>query len=79
MWARAAGIAELSDGYEIRFDPDGPGPSEIVRLIEGERACCPFLRFSLELEPDQGPIRLRITGPAETKAFLADELGLASP
>jgi len=44
--------------------------------VEAERACCRFLRFSLELEPGEGPIRLRITGPEETKAFLEEELGL---
>lgn len=78
MWARAAEVAELPDGYEVRFDGDGPGLSEIVGLVERERACCRFLRFSLDLEPDAGPVRLRITGPGETKAFLAAELGLVS-
>lgn len=71
-------MAELPDGYEVRFDADGPSPSEIVELVERERACCRFLRFSLDFEPDEGPLRLRITGPGETKAFLAAELGLSS-
>jgi hypothetical protein len=46
--------------------------------VAAERACCPFLRFELALEPEEGPIRLRITGPADTKGFLASELGLGA-
>ena len=63
---------DLPDGYAFRFDAGAFG--ELARWITHERRCCPFLRFTLELEPDAGPVWLRLTGPAGTRAFLRAEL-----
>jgi hypothetical protein len=41
-----------------------------------ERLCCPFLNFVLEIEPDQGPLWLKLTGPEGVKQVLQTELGL---
>ena len=35
-----------------------------------ECQCCPFLRFSIRLEPGEGPIWLELSGPEGTKDFL---------
>jgi hypothetical protein len=35
-----------------------------------ERECCPFLAFELVAKPNQGPLIVRVTGPAGTKEFL---------
>jgi hypothetical protein len=32
--------------------------------------CCRFLRFTLTVEPDRGPIALELTGPRGTREFL---------
>ena len=62
----------LPDGYAWRFDAGAL--DELARWIAHERRCCPFLRFALELAPDDGPLWLRLTGPAGTHEFLDAEL-----
>lgn len=64
--------AELTDGYGFRFDPDRL--ADVVRFVEHERRCCPFLTFTIEQRPDGGPLWLRLTGPAGTREFLVAEL-----
>lgn len=60
---------ERPDGYAFRF----PGEmfDELARIVGLERQCCSFLRFTLTAEPVAGPVWLEITGPSESKAFLA--------
>jgi hypothetical protein len=61
---------ELRDGYALRFPGDAAHVRALANAIILERDCCPFLAFDLTLEPHGGPIWLRVTGPAGTKAFL---------
>jgi hypothetical protein len=61
---------ELEDGYAYRFPSDGSWLAALANLITVERACCPFLRFNLRIEPAEGPIWLELTGPPGTKDFL---------
>ena len=63
---------ELQDGYAYCFPSENQQLAEIASMIELERQCCPFLRFSLTIEPNGGPIWLELTGPAGTKKFLAE-------
>lgn len=66
----------LPDGLALRF---GAEPGQVARLaevIELERQCCRFLRLELVVMPADGPIWLRLTGPAGTPDFLGAELGL---
>jgi hypothetical protein len=66
-------IRELSDGYEFRLD----GSSAIVKAAEFialEKLCCPFLNFSLEVEAENGPMWLRLTGREGVKAFVREEI-----
>ena len=62
----------LPDGYAYRFDAGAF--EELARWMALERRCCPFLRFALEVAPDDGPVALRLTGPPGTRAFLDAEL-----
>lgn len=67
---------ELPDGYAFRF---AAGPDLIPRLAEFinlERLCCPFFNFALIVEPEDGPIWLKLTGRDGVKQFLLAELGL---
>ena len=63
-------IQELPNGYAFRL----PTTSEMLRLVAEdlnmERLCCPFVRYTLEIEPNQGPFWLRFTGDEGVKEFL---------
>jgi len=63
-------VKELGNGYAYRFPSDESWLPKLTQLIAAERACCPFLRFNLRLEPSGGPIWLELTGPEGTKDFL---------
>lgn len=77
LMATAQEIEELADGYAIRFPPDGGTYHAIAEYISLERLCCPFFHFVLEVQPDGGPLWLRLTGPDGVKAFIREELGLS--
>ena len=63
-------IKELPNGWSWRL----PSTSEILQLVaqdlEVERLCCPFVNYTLELEPNRGPFWLRMTGGEGVKEFL---------
>jgi len=61
---------ELSDGYAFRFAAEAGAIAELAEWIGLERMCCPFLRFSVEVEPNGGPVWLKLTGGAQVKAFV---------
>src|SRR5437867_9889441 len=62
---------ELSDGYAFRFGADQYPP--LAAFIANERLCCPFLCFTLEVTPAQGPLWLRLTGGEGVKEFIQAE------
>ena len=59
-------------GYAFTFPPDAF--DDVARFVGNERRCCPFLAFDIELAPSGGPLTLRLTGPAGTRAFLDAEI-----
>jgi hypothetical protein len=63
-------IKELSNGWAWRL----PSTSEILQLVaqdlEVERLCCPFVNYTLEIEPNRGPFWLHMTGGEGVKEFL---------
>ncbi len=72
--AAAEELRELADGFALRFPADASLILLLAEFITLERICCPFLRFSLDVEPNGGPVWLRLTGSPEVKALLATEL-----
>ena len=69
----SAGIqqrVELQDGYEFRFPGDDEWLDKLLQFVRVERECCRFLKFEIASEPDKGPIRLRLRGPAGAKDFI---------
>jgi len=64
-----------AEGFAFRVAAGAAQLSALAELIELERQCCPFLRFSLTVGPGDGPIWLTVTGPAGTREFLLHELG----
>lgn len=65
---------ELPDGYAFRYPPELY--DQVIAFVANERRCCPFLRFTLQLEPDGGLLTLSMTGREGVKAILQAELGV---
>jgi hypothetical protein len=74
LFATAQQVQELADGYAIRFVNEAGSFMKIAKFIENERLCCPFFHFGLELEPNGGPIWLRLTGGAGVKEMIQSVL-----
>jgi hypothetical protein len=66
----AEGRDAIPDGIRLRFAAASETLSVITRAVEAERHCCRFLRFSITVEPDNGPIVLELSGPRGTGDFL---------
>lgn len=62
-------------GYAFRFHPEAL--EELARFVANERRCCPFMKFEITLAAAAGPLWLRMTGPAGTRAVLDAELNLS--
>ncbi len=65
-------IREAENGYEFLF----PYTTELAKLTEfisKEKMCCPFLEFTLRIEPNEKPVSLTLTGPEGTQEFLRNE------
>jgi hypothetical protein len=67
---------ELPDGYAVRFPADAL--PDVAAFVDGERRCCPFLTFCIEVPSAAAPITLRITGSTMVKSVIAAEL-LSAP
>ena len=68
---KAASEFGFLSAFRFHFAPaDGLVPA-IAAMIDAERQCCRFLRFSLTAEPGEGSLTLDVTGPAGTADFLA--------
>jgi hypothetical protein len=72
--ARAKSCARIADGYQLKFEATGDVLHAIASVIAAERLCCRFLGFQVTVEPDDGPIRLDVSGPAGTTQLLGDLL-----
>jgi hypothetical protein len=68
---RAVASEPLPNGVRLEFEASSEALQAIASTIDAERQCCRFLRFELTLEPDAGPISLRLTGPPGTAEFLS--------
>ena len=67
----AEGREPLPEGMHLRFAAAPATLSAIARAVEAERDCCRFVRLSITVEPDDGPMLLDLTGPPGTREFLA--------
>ncbi len=67
IFSRVNVINELPDGYEYVFEQPEEFALQIAEFIIYERQCCPFFHFSLNFEPDGGPVRLQVYGSKEIK------------
>ena len=68
---RATSRVQTADGYALAFEPSTDTLRAITATIDAERQCCRWLRFQLTVEPDSGPLMLRLSGPDGTRDFLS--------
>jgi hypothetical protein len=75
-WFGRLGDAALIDGVRrgdlllLRFRPEAA--DDVRELVRAEAECCPFLDFAVE--PRDGEVGLRVTGPADAAPILDDML-----
>ena len=67
-------VRELPNGYALRYPSDAPTIVTIAEWVTMERLCCPFLDFELHVEPESGPLWLKLSGGAGVKALLEAEI-----
>ena len=65
-------VRECERGYAYRFPADRL--EGLAHIVDLERQCCPFIRFTLTVEPGNGPLWLEISGPSGTKDFMSSFL-----
>jgi hypothetical protein len=73
VFASIQEVRELPTGYALRLPNETDLLQTIVAFLSYERLCCPFFHFGLEIEPEQGPIWLRLTGTRDVKPFLQSQ------
>ena len=69
-------VRELPDGYALRLPLEASMIQVAAEFIALEQKCCGFIGFNLEIEPNNGPMWLSLTGGAGAKEFLQAELGM---
>lgn len=67
---------ELSDGYGFRFSSEQSNILLISEFIARERLCCPFFSFEMAVEPEDGPLWMRLHGAEGIKDFIKAEFGI---
>ena len=70
LFSTAQEVQELPDGYAIRFANEPGKFMDIANFIEHDRLCCPFFNFGVEVEPNSGPLWLRLTGGEGVKELV---------
>ena len=70
LFAQAQERQDLVDGVRYGFAGDDATLAALFGVIAAERTCCSSLRFTLQAEPQAGPLWLEITGPGEAVAAL---------
>jgi hypothetical protein len=71
-------VAECADGYVLELAPSDEALAAATALIQLERTCCPFLRFTLTVEPGEAGVRLALTGGPGVREFLGAWLGASA-
>jgi hypothetical protein len=74
LFAEAEDVAELPNGYALKFPNRDSWITRAAELIIAERKCCPFFGFTLAFEPDGGPVWLHMVGPAEVKELIREQM-----
>ncbi len=76
LLGRLIGQHGLADGFCLTLPVDNDTLHLLMEVVANERLCCPFLRFTITLEPAASTATLTLTGPDGTRELLTAELGL---
>lgn len=74
LFSRIDETRELPNGYEFRFADRPNVLRRLVDFVSLEKLCCPFLRFEISVEAENGPVWLRLTGRHGVKEFIQEEV-----
>jgi hypothetical protein len=69
-------VQETDEGYVLTFGRFPQSVQPASQLMQVERVMNPFMRMSLIVESNEGPVKLELSGPTGTKEFLYSEYGL---
>jgi len=69
-------MRELPNGYAFRLPQEPDMWLKAAEFIAHEQLCCPFFGFALEIEPEGGPLWLKLTGSEDVKQFLKSNFAL---
>ncbi len=70
VYAAVEEVQDMPDGYRFRLPPDSAMLLKVAEYITHERLCCAFIRFTVEIEPNNGPLWLRLTGGEGAKEYM---------
>ncbi len=70
MYGAVQEVQELADGYAFRLPSDSETLLVVAEDLNYDRLCCPFIRYTLDIAPNEGPFWLRFTGGEGVKEFL---------
>jgi hypothetical protein len=65
-------VVELPDGYSLWFEADQY--LLVTEFVAGERRCCSFIHFLVDIAPHYRPLWLRLTGGTGVKEAIKKEL-----
>lgn len=67
-------VRELPDGYRLQLRDSRETLAAAATFVEIDRRCCGFLRHSITVEADGGPLWLELTGREGAKEAIASDL-----
>lgn len=67
---RADQVTDIDDGLALRFASRPGLMTELCTIVEMERTCCSFLKFSIEVAAHGGAITFTVSGPKGTRDML---------
>ena len=73
IFAAVQEMQALLNGYAFRLPTTSVTVRQVAEYIANERLCCPFFNFALDIEPNEGPFWLRLTGGEGIKEFIKAE------
>jgi hypothetical protein len=68
-------VQGVENGYKLTFPDESEIISRLAKFISNERLCCPFLKFTLNVNSSSEPVSLTLIGPMGTQEFLRLEFG----
>jgi len=72
LMAQVQSVTPLDMGYQLELPISAL--HQTVEFIDGERRCCPFFHFGLQVEPAATRLQLQLTGGDGVKTMLEREI-----